>query len=159
DTGIDDEMGDVDVLRSQFARHRLRHCAQAEFRAGEGGIAAATAQRRGRAGEEDIAAAPRQHQPCGFAAREEAGIAGHLPDLPEYAFGGVEDREIDVGTDVEDADLERRVPVGVVEEGDDLLLLACIERASVDLTAGRLDILDERRELVAVTATGEDRKT
>src|SRR5216684_4280105 len=30
DAGIDDQMGDVDVLRPQLARHRLRHRAQSE---------------------------------------------------------------------------------------------------------------------------------
>src|SRR5438270_5014233 len=43
DAGIDDEMGDMDILRAEFARHRLRHSAQPEFGAGKGGIAAATA--------------------------------------------------------------------------------------------------------------------
>src|SRR5262245_49589929 len=129
DPGIDDEMGDMDVLRPKFARHRLRDRAQAELRAGECRISDAAAQARGGAGEEDIASAARQHQPRRLAAGEEAGIAGHLPDFAEYPFGGVEDREVDVGADVEDADFQRRLLVGVVEEGDDLLLLARIERA------------------------------
>jgi len=51
------------------------------------------------------------------------------------------------------------VLVGVTKEGDDLLLLARIERAGVDLAAGGLDVLDERRELVAIAAAGENRKT
>src|SRR5258708_16335646 len=41
DAGIDDQVRDVDVLRSELARHRLRHRAQSEFRAGEGRITAA----------------------------------------------------------------------------------------------------------------------
>src|SRR6266403_4958816 len=45
DAGIDDQMRDVDVLRSELARHRLRHRAQSEFRAGEGRKTAAAAQR------------------------------------------------------------------------------------------------------------------
>ena len=48
--------------------------------------------------------------------------------------------------------------VGVVEEGDDLLFLARIERTGVDLAAGRLDLLDQRLELGAVAAAGKDRK-
>ena len=36
DAGVDHEMRDMDVLRPQFARHRLRHGAQAELGAGEG---------------------------------------------------------------------------------------------------------------------------
>src|SRR5216684_2571890 len=48
--------------------------------------------------------------------------------------------------------------IGVVEEGDDLLLLARIERAGMDLAAASLDVLDQRRELVAVAPAGEYRK-
>ena len=79
------------------------------------------------------APAARQHQARRFAAGEEAGVAGHLPDLAEHALGGLQQREIDIGADVEDADLERRGRIGVVQEGGDLLLLARIERARHDL--------------------------
>src|SRR5882672_8358103 len=61
DAGIDDEMGDVDVLRAQLAGGRLRHRAQAEFCAGKRRITAAAAQGGRRTGEEDIALAARQH--------------------------------------------------------------------------------------------------
>ncbi len=37
-------------------------------------------------------------------------------------------------------------------------LLSRIQRAGVDLAAGGLDILHQRRELVAIPAAGEDRK-
>jgi len=46
--------------------------------------------------------------------------------------------------------------VGIVEEGDDLLFLTRVERSGMDLAASGLDFLDQRRELVAVTAAGED---
>src|SRR5436190_1670805 len=39
DTGVDDQMRDVDALRAELACRTLRHGAQAEFGAGEGGIA------------------------------------------------------------------------------------------------------------------------
>src|SRR6266436_9871461 len=55
DAGIDDQMRDMDVLGSELARHRLRHRAQSEFRAGEGRITAAAAQGGGSAGEKDAA--------------------------------------------------------------------------------------------------------
>ena len=116
-------------------------------------------KRRSRAGEEDVALAARQHQPRRLASGEEAGIAGHLPHFPEHPLGGFQDREIDVGADVEDADFQRRMLVGVIEEGDDLLLLARIERTGMDLAAGRLDLLDQRLELGAVAAAGENRKS
>src|SRR5260370_28001248 len=52
DAGIDDQMRDVNVLRSEVARHRLRHRTQSEFRAREGGITASPAQAVERAGQE-----------------------------------------------------------------------------------------------------------
>ena len=152
-------MGDVDVLRTELARHRLGNGPQTKLRAGEGRIAAAATQACRCTGEEDIALAPRQHQARRFAAGEKAGIAGHFPDLPKHAFGGLDDREVDVGADVENADLERRMLVGVVEEGGDFLLLARIERTAVDFSARRLDFLHQRLELLAVTAPGEHRKS
>src|SRR5262245_1381437 len=72
DPGIDDEMGDMDVLRPELARHRLRDRPQAELRAGECRIADAAAQACGGAGEEDVAPTARDHQPRGLATREEA---------------------------------------------------------------------------------------
>ncbi len=100
----------------ELARHRLRYRAQPELGAGEGRTAAAAAQAGRRAGEEDVALAARQHQARSLAAGQEARIAGHLPDLAEHPLGGIEDREIDVGADIEDADLERRFLVGIAEE-------------------------------------------
>src|SRR5258708_23876238 len=60
DAGVDDEMGDVDVLRAQLPRGRLCHRAQAELGAGKRRIATAAAQGGGRTGEEDIGLAARQ---------------------------------------------------------------------------------------------------
>ena len=86
---------------------------------------------------------------------DEAGTAGHFPHLSKHALGGVQDREIDVGADIEDADFQRRVPVGVGEEGGGFVLLARIERAAEDGAAGSLDFLHQRLELFAVAAAGE----
>src|SRR5436309_1749508 len=82
-----------------------------------GRISRPTAKARGRAGEEDIAFAAGKHQPCRFAAREKAGTAGHFPNLAEHAFGRIQNREVDVGADIEDADLQRRVFVRVAKKG------------------------------------------
>ncbi|MEH2515283.1 hypothetical protein V1279_000856 [Bradyrhizobium sp. AZCC 1610] len=51
-------------------------------------------------------------------AGEKARIAGHFPDLAKHTLGSVEDRKVDVGADVEDADFERRVFGGISEEGN-----------------------------------------
>src|SRR5260221_4347057 len=110
--GVDNEMGDVNVLRSEFARRRLGYRTQAELGTGEGRIAGSAAQGRGRTGKEDIALAPRQHQAGCFATGKKAGIAGHFPDFSKHTLRGLDDREVDVGAKVEHADLERRMLVG-----------------------------------------------
>src|SRR5215471_15590993 len=97
-------MRDVDALWAELARRGLRYGAQTEFGAGKRGIADATAQAGGRASKEDVAAAARQHQARRLAAGQETGVAGHLPDFAEHPLGGLEQREIDIGADVEDAD-------------------------------------------------------
>src|SRR5947199_7504158 len=53
DAGIDDKMGDMDILGTQFPRGRLGDSPQAELGAGKGRIAASAAQTRCRTGEED----------------------------------------------------------------------------------------------------------
>ena len=148
----------VDVLWTQLTRRRLCYGPQTELRAGEGRISRPTAKARCCAREEDIAFAAGQHQASCLPAGEKAGIAGHFPDLAEYAFGRVQNRKIDIGADVEDANFERRVFVRVAKEGNDFLLLARVERARVNFAAGLLDLLDERLELGAVAAPGEHRK-
>src|SRR6266851_2011441 len=155
DAGIDDQMRDMDVLRPEFARHRLRHRPQAELGAGKGRKAATAAQARGRASEEDVALAPRQHQPRRFAPGDEACPAGHFPDLAEDAVGGLQNGKADVGADIEDADLQRRMLVGVIEERRHLVRLARVERARDDRSARGLDIPNQRLELGAVATPGE----
>src|SRR5262249_41517927 len=76
-----------------------------------------------------------------------------------HALSGIEDREVDVGADIEDAGLHRRMLVRIVEERDDLLFLARIERTGMDLAAGGLDLLDQGQELFAITAASEDGET
>ncbi len=156
DARVDDEMGDVDVLRPQFARHALRDGPKAEFRRGEGGVADAAAQGGSGAGEKDSALPARQHQARRLAAREKAGIAGHLPHLAEDALGGVEQRKVHVGAGVEDADLQRRVRIGFGEEGGDVFLLAGVQRAGLAAAATFLNRGFKLGELVGGAATGED---
>ena len=99
--------------------------------------------------------AARQHQARGFATGEEARVAGHLPDLAEDALGRVEDREVDVGAYVEDADFDWRLAVSLLQEGGDILFLARIEWTAEGPPAGLLDVGNQGRELVAVAAAGK----
>src|SRR6185369_14515656 len=156
---IDHEMGDMDVFGTELTCDRLRHRAQSEFRAGKGRETRTAAHAGGRAGEKNVALAARKHQARRLAAGEKAGIARHFPHFAENPLGGVDDRKIHIGADVENANLQRGVFVGVAQEGHHLVLLSCIERPPEYLSVRRLDFLDERRELFALAAADKDRKT
>ena len=158
DAGIDDQMRDMNVLGTELARHALRDRAQAGLGAGERRIADAAANARGGAGEEDAAFAARQHQPGGFAAGQESGIAAQFPNLAKHAFGRVQQRKIDVAADIEDADFERGMRVGGAQEAGDVVFLAGVKPARHDLAAGGFDVGDQRRQLVGIAPAGEDRK-
>src|SRR5262249_52737902 len=117
--------------------------------------ARAAAKRGGSSREEDVALPARHHQPRRFAPSDKAGPASHLPHLAKYAIGGLQNREIDIGTDIEDADFERRVLVGVIEEIGRLLLLPRVKRAAEDGAAGGFHLLHQWLELLAVAPSCE----
>src|SRR6266436_1157825 len=152
-------MGDMDVFGTELACDRLRDRAQSEFRAGKGRKTRPAAHACGRAGEENVALAAGKHQARGLAAGKKAGIARHFPNFAENALGRIDDRKIHVGADVEDANLQGGVLVGVAQEGHHLVLLSRVERPPEYLSVRRLDFLDERRELFALTSSDKDRKT
>src|SRR5262245_21552129 len=117
--GIDNEMGDVDILGPKLAGSGLRHRAQTELGAGKGRVTNAAAKARRRSGKEDAAAAAWHHPPRGLPPGEKSRIARHLPDLAEHALGRVEQGKVHVRADVEDAHLKWRVLIGVRQERDD----------------------------------------
>ena len=92
------------------------------------------------------------HQARGFAPRKKARITGHLPNLAEHAPGRLYERKVHVGADIEDAHLERRGLLRILDEGDQVVFLARIERAPDDPAAMGLDFRNQRRELVALAA-------
>src|SRR5262249_17607274 len=153
--GIDNEMGDVDILGPKLAGSGLRHRAQTELGAGKGRVTNAAAKARRRSGKEDAAAAAWHHPPRGLPPGEKSRIARHLPDLAEHALGCVEQGKVHVRADVEDAHLKWRVLIGVRQERDDLLLLARIQRARKDRATRGLDLLGQWRKLVAVAPSNE----
>src|SRR5580704_4309152 len=146
-------MRNVDILRAEFARDALRNCAQAEFRSRKGSVADAAAQAGGSACEENRSAAARDHQASRLSAGDESGVTGHLPDLAEHAVGCLEQWKVDVRTNIEDADLERRVLVGVIQKSGEVIFLAGIERSRRDSAAVRFDLGDQWREFVALASS------
>src|SRR5260370_13976867 len=132
---------------------------QTEFRGRECSVSDPAAQARGSAGKKNRAAAARYHQARRFSACDESGIAGHLPDLAKYAVGRLEQRKIDVRADVEDANFERRVLVGVIQKSGEVIFLARVERARKNPAATGLNLSNQWRELVALSASRENGKT
>jgi hypothetical protein len=110
----------------------------------------------GGSGKEDIALAPGQHQSRGFTAGEKAGVTRHLPHLAKNPFSSFDNWKVDIGANVEHANFQRRVGVGVGKEFDHLILLPCVQRSAKYLAAGRFDLLDQRRELFSLTAADKD---
>src|ERR1700730_1854217 len=158
DSGVDDQMGDMNIPRAEFPRSALGDCAQTELRARECSVAGAAAQAGSGAGEEDASVTARQHQSGGLPASQKTGVAGHFPDLAKHAFSSLEQGKIHVGADIEDADLERRVLIGVAQESRDLIFLARIERPREDVPTARLYLRDQRCQLLPVAASREDGK-
>src|SRR5512143_2667437 len=76
DAAIDDEMGDMDVLGRQLARHALCQPPQRELAHREGRRLGVALHAGRSAGEEDAAMALLQHAPGGGLRHEEAAIGG-----------------------------------------------------------------------------------
>src|SRR5260221_6862058 len=103
DARVDDQMRDVNMLGPEFAGHGLSHRAKSELGGREGGVTRATAQSSRRAREKDLPCFTGKHDARRFPASDETREAGQFPYLSEYPIGGIQDRKVDVGTDVEDA--------------------------------------------------------
>ncbi|MNP30509.1 hypothetical protein D3C76_1235840 [compost metagenome] len=153
DGAVDDHVGHVHAARAEFPRHALGQRADAVLGAGEGGEVGRAAQAGGGAGEQDGAALAGDHAPGHLAAAEEAGEAGHFPDLEVLARGLVEDAAGHVGADVEDEGLDRAdVALDGFHQLDDFLFLARIGGEAMGLAALGTDGVHQRLQLVRRTA-------
>ena len=150
-------MRHVDVLWSQFPGRTLSDSAQPELCGSECGVPDATAQARSRAGEEDRTLLTGQHQPGRLARGQETGVAGHFPDLAKNTLSCFGQGKVDVGADVEDADGQRRNAFGLLKKSNDILLLARVQRAPDTAPSLCLNLMHQRRQLLAVAPAGEDR--
>src|SRR6185312_81003 len=157
DGGIDDQMNDMNVLWSKLARHGLSEGPQPEFRRSESGKALAAAEACCGARKEDRAAAARDHDARGFAADQEARVAGELPGLEEQLFRGLDQRLVDVGSGIEQADFDR--PDLLLDAGEevlDLLLLARIDADGVDFVTLGFQLIEQGLGLGGIAAADAD---
>src|SRR5260370_21241970 len=96
DRAIDDQMGNMNILRSELARHGLCHRAQAELRRRKRGEAGTAANAGGGASKQDRAAAAWRYVTCCFATGQKATIAGEVPCLEKQPRPGLDQRRFDV---------------------------------------------------------------
>ena len=156
DTGIDHQMGDMDILRPQFARRTLCHRAQTGLGAGESGIAHPTTQGGRGASEQNGSPPMGQHQSGCFACRQKASIARHLPHLAEDTLGRIQKRKIHIGAGIEDADFQRCGRIGLGQKGGDVVFLARIQRAAFAAPTCGFNRLFQGDQLVRRAAPGKD---
>ena len=160
DGAVDHDVGDVDVLRPQLARHALRHRAQPVLAGGEGGVAVRPAQARRRAGEQDRPAPARDHVARRLAAEQESAVARHLPHLAEHPRRRLGYREAHVRADVIDGDGDGAdLAFDARDERDRFVLLARVDAEAVRPPAPGADALRQRLDPRRVArAPGHDRR-
>ena len=137
----------MNALRPQFPGHALCQRPQGELGAGERGETATAAQRRGGAGEQDGATAARHHHPGRLPAGEKAGERGHFPHLAVDPGGGLADRKMNIGADIENHHLQRpHFGLDGVHQGLHLIFVAGVAAEAAGLPALLPDTLDQRRQ-------------
>src|SRR5262249_39005559 len=68
----------------------------------------------------------------------------------EHTLRRFKNREVDVSADVENANLERSMPVGLTEKGNDLLFFARIRERAWIFSTHRFDFFHQRFKLGTV---------
>lgn len=135
DHAVDHDVGDVDVLRPELARHRLRHLAQAALGRRKRGELRRAAHRCRGAREKNRAFAARNHAPRRLAPEEKPRVAAQAPDLLEHLGRRVEDRGAEIRPGVEDRHLDRAALLHALEEPRYLAFFAQI--GALPLRSGR----------------------
>ena len=144
DRAVDDDMGDVDSLRSQLASQALRQRPERVLRPGEGGKARAAAHARGRAGEKDRAAAAFDHSLRRLAAGQKPRERRHLPNLGIDPRRRLDDRKAHVRADIEDKRLDwTDLALDPFDQRRDIAFDARVEPEGVSLASLRADRLSQ----------------
>ena len=152
DAAVDDEMGDVDSLRREFARHALRQAAQRELAHGERRrLRVALHARRG-AGEKDRTALFRDHAARRLLRDQEAAERAHRQRALDLRRVEVRDRPAHPGARVvhHDVGLAERL----VHGGEELPHLGRIHHVASE--SARAGFLAQRGKLVRVARRQRD---
>src|SRR5713101_2888099 len=144
DAPVDDEMGDMDVLRRELARHALREAAQSKLAHREGsGIDITLDARRG-AGEQDRAAAAAQHLPSRRLPDEKAAITADHERFLDFDWVKLDERAARAVARVENDNVGGgEVARDGAEERVDIAALA-----GIAAIGARADFRTQRCELV-----------
>src|SRR5690606_28229365 len=106
----------------------------------------------GGTGEQDRTALALDHAPGDRLGGEEAGEAGHLPDLEVLARGFLEDAARHIGTDIEHKGFDRAdITLDGLDQRRHFILLSRIGTKTVGLATGSTDFVQQRLQFVRLT--------
>lgn len=153
DGPIDHHMGDVNVSRAQFTGHALGQRAQGMLGPGEGGEPSSASGASRGTGEEDRAALAHHHPPGNRLCGQEAGEAGHFPDLEILAGRFLENAARHIGADIEDKRLDRaNVALDGLDQLRHLFFLAGIGAKTMGLAARSADLVHQGLQLLGLAS-------
>ncbi len=145
-------MGHMDVLRAEFAGHALRKRAKRMLGTRKRGIVFLASQTRSSAGKENRAALTLYHALGNFPCVQKSCKAGHLPDLEVLSRCLLKDGRRHIGANVKYENVNwADLGLNLVDEGDHLLLLARVRAKRVGDSAGIVNGVNQRLELVRCT--------
>src|SRR5260370_26744086 len=145
DTGVDQQMHNVDVFGTKLSRHGLRDRAQAKLGCSERSESFSAANTGRRPRKQDCPAAATGHVMCRFAPNKKTSVARKLPGLKEQLLGGFQQRLVHIRTGVEKTDFNGAdILLDLRKQLLDFLLLARIDAKGVKLGAPGPQLFGER---------------
>ena len=157
DSGFNGEVGDMNALRAQLARHALRQGAEAEFRDRKGGKFIEPDPAAAAAGEEDRSLPASNHAPGGFSAGMHAAEANAPPHVFEGAALHFQDALDDAAVDVVHGDVDGpEFVLHGIEQCDHGFLVGRVGRVGFDLRAGCFEFAGKRLQAVRLAGDHGD---
>ena len=154
DRPVDHRVGHVDPLGPEFARHTLCHGAKPRLGTREGGKTRTAAKTRRCSRKKKRSPGPGHHHSSRFSPHQETSKASHLPYLEELPGRHIADRNIDVGTGVEDDDFERaHFGLDTVKQCNDFFFAPRIDLETESPSARPLDLTAQLVQFIAVPAS------
>src|SRR5258708_5197005 len=145
DTGVDQQMHNVNIFGTKLSRHGLRHRAQSKLARSERRESFSAANTGRRPCKQDCTAAATRHVMCGFAPHEKPSVARKLPGFKEQLLSGFQQRLVHIRTGVEKTDFNGAdILLDLRKQLLDFLFLARIYAQCVKLSTPCPPLLSER---------------